>query len=179
MTQGFLLNNQLTDFSADPNDAKDPSIKIANRVEPGKRPRSTMAPTLVFKKNADGSMGEFVMGTGSPGGGTIIQYVVKTLVGALDWGLDAQQATSLVDFGATNSVTTNVGGEHPAIDTSNSGNNDPLITGLRALGHTVNFGAQSSGISTIIRTNVGGQPVLTGGADPRREGIVLGDTFTP
>jgi gamma-glutamyltranspeptidase / glutathione hydrolase len=187
MTQGFLLNNQLTDFSADPNDAKDPSIKIANRVEPGKRPRSTMAPTLVFKKNADGSMGEFVMGTGSPGGGTIIQYVVKTLVGALDWGLDAQQATSLVDFGATNSKAksedtfspTNVGGEHPAIDTSNSGNNDPLITGLRALGHTVNFGAQSSGISTIIRTNVGGQPVLTGGADPRREGIVLGDTFTP
>ncbi|WP_208512129.1 gamma-glutamyltransferase [Variovorax paradoxus] len=179
MTQGFMLNNQLTDFSANPNDTTDPSIKVANRVAPGKRPRSTMAPTLVFKKNTDGSMGEFVMGTGSPGGGTIIQYVVKTVVGALDWGLDAQQATSLVDFGATNSVTTNVGGEHPAIDTSNSGNNDPLITGLRALGHTVNFGAQSSGISTIIRTNVGGQPVLTGGADPRREGIVLGDTFTP
>jgi gamma-glutamyltranspeptidase / glutathione hydrolase len=179
MTQGFMLNNQLTDFSANPNDTTDPSIKVANRVAPGKRPRSTMAPTLVFKKNTDGSMGEFVMGTGSPGGGTIIQYVVKTVVGALDWGLDAQQATSLVDFGATNSVTTNVGGEHPAIDTSNSGNNDPLIAGLRALGHTVNFGAQSSGISTIIRTNVGGQPVLTGGADPRREGIVLGDTFTP
>ena len=179
MTQGFMLNNQLTDFSANPNDTTDPSIKVANRVAPGKRPRSTMAPTLVFKKNTDGSMGEFVMGTGSPGGGTIIQYVVKTVVGALDWGLDAQQATSLVDFGATNSVTTNVGGEHPAIDTSNSGNNDPLIAGLRALGHTVNFGAQSSGISTIIRTNVGGQPVLTGGADPRREGIVLGDTFMP
>jgi gamma-glutamyltranspeptidase/glutathione hydrolase len=179
MTQGFMLNNQLTDFSADPNDTKDPSIKVANRVAPGKRPRSTMAPTLVFRKNDDGSMGEFVMGTGSPGGGTIIQYVVKTVVGALDWGLDAQQATSLVDFGATNSPSTNVGGEHPAIDTSNSGNNDPLITGLRALGHTVNFGPQSSGISTIIRTNVGGKSVLTGGADPRREGIVLGDTFTP
>jgi gamma-glutamyltranspeptidase/glutathione hydrolase len=179
MTQGFLLNNQLTDFAANPNDTVDPALKVANRVAPGKRPRSTMAPTLVFKKNADGSMGDFVMGTGSPGGGTIIQYVVKTVVGALDWGLDAQQATSLVDFGATNSVITNVGGEHPAIDTSNSGNNDPLITGLRALGHSVNFGAQSSGISTIIRTNVGGQPVLTGGADPRREGIVLGDTFAP
>jgi gamma-glutamyltranspeptidase/glutathione hydrolase len=138
-----------------------------------------MAPTLVFRKNADGSMGEFVMGTGSPGGGTIIQYVVKTLVGALDWGLDAQQATSLVDFGASNSVNTNVGGEHPNVDTSNSGNNDALITGLRALGHTVVTSAQSSGISTIIRTNVGGKPVLSGGADPRREGIVLGDTFTP
>ena len=179
MTQGFMLNNQLTDFSANPNDTVDPSIKVANRVAPGKRPRSTMAPTMVFKKNGDGSMGEFVMGTGSPGGGTIIQYVVKTVVGALDWGLDAQQATSLVDFGATNSPNTNVGGEHPAIDTSNSGNNDPLITGLRALGHTVSFGPQSSGISTIIRTNVGGKSVLTGGADPRREGIVLGDTFTP
>ena len=185
MTQGFMLNNQLTDFSPSPVDAN--NLPVANRVAPGKRPRSTMAPTLVFKKATDGSMGEFVMGTGSPGGGTIIQYVVKTLVGALDWGLDAQQATSLVDFGANNTETgsgskvsaTNVGGEHPAIDTSNTGNNDPLITGLRALGHTVNFGSQSSGVSTIIRTNVGGKPVLTGGADPRREGIVLGDTFTP
>ena len=189
MTQGFMLNNQLTDFSANPNDTKDPSIKVANRVAPGKRPRSTMAPTLVFRKNGDGSMGEFVMGTGSPGGGTIIQYVVKTLVGALDWGLDAQQATSLVDFGATNTPPptppgatyslTNVGGEHPNVDTTNDGKNDPLIEGLRGLGHVVNFGAQSSGVSTIIRTNVGGKSVLTGGADPRREGIVLGDSFTP
>ncbi|SCX42023.1 gamma-glutamyltransferase [Variovorax sp. EL159] len=188
MTQGFVLNNQLTDFAANPNDTTvTPNVKFANRVAPGKRPRSTMAPTLVFKKNTDGSMGEFVMGTGSPGGGTIIQYVVKTLVGALDWGLDAQQATSLVDFGATNSKPTptatasltNVGGEHPSIDATNGGNNDPLITGLRAMGHTVNFGAQSSGVSTVIRTNVGGKPVLTGGADPRREGIVLGDSFTP
>ena len=105
----------------------------------------------------------------------------------LDWGLDAQQATSLVDFGATNSPAsagasysaTNVGGEHPNVNTGNNGNDDPLIVGLRALGHTVNFGAQSSGVSTVIRTNVGGKTVLTGGADPRREGIVLGDTFTP
>ncbi|MGJ7582923.1 gamma-glutamyltransferase, partial [Variovorax sp. RHLX14] len=187
MTQGFMLNNQLTDFSANPNDTVDPSIKVANRVAPGKRPRSTMAPTLVFRKNTDGSMGDFVMGTGSPGGGTIIQYVVKTLVGALDWGLDAQQATSLVDFGANNTAisaanpnsATNVGGEHPNVDITNNGNNDTLIAGLRALGHTVNFGAQSSGTSTIIRANVGGKPTLTGGADPRREGIVLGDTFTP
>jgi gamma-glutamyltranspeptidase / glutathione hydrolase len=180
MTRGFMLNNQLTDFAANPNDTStNPSVKVANRVAPGKRPRSTMAPTLIFRKNADGSVGEFVLATGSPGGGTIIQYVVKTVVGALDWGLDAQQATSLVDFGATNSVTTNVGGEHPAIDVSDSGRNDPLITGLRALGHTVNLGSQSSGISTIMRTRVAGNPVLTGGADPRREGIVLGDTFIP
>ena len=85
----------------------------------------------------------------------------------------------MVDFGAANSATTSVGGEHPNVDTANGGANDPLVTGLRALGHTVSTGAQSSGISTIIRRTTNGTPVLTGGADPRREGIVLGDTFTP
>ncbi len=177
MTQGFLLNNQLTDFSATPTDAS--GAPVANRVEPGKRPRSSMAPTLVFRKASDGSMGDFVMGTGSPGGGTIIQYVVKTVVGALDWGLDAQQATSLVDFGASNSATTSVGGEHPNVNTANNGNDDPLITGLRALGHTVSTSAQSSGTATILRVNRNGASVLQGGADPRREGVVLGDTFKP
>jgi gamma-glutamyltranspeptidase / glutathione hydrolase len=175
MSNGIMLNNQLTDFSANPIDPVT-NAPVANRVAPGKRPRSTMAPTLVFNGNQPG---DFLMATGSPGGGTIIQYVVKTVVGALDWNLDAQQATSLVDFGATNSPTTNVGGEHPNIDITNSGNNDPLILGLRALGHTVSTGSQSSGISTIIRKPASGGLVLTGGADPRREGIVLGDTFTP
>jgi gamma-glutamyltranspeptidase/glutathione hydrolase len=75
-----------------------------------------MAPTLVFKMADDGSMGDFLMGTGSPGGATIIQYVIKTLVGVLDWGMDAQQATSMVDFGAANSPTTNVGREHPNVN---------------------------------------------------------------
>ncbi|MDB5849645.1 MAG: gamma-glutamyltransferase 1 [Rhodoferax sp.] len=177
MTQGFILNNQLTDFSATPTDSA--GLPIANSLQAGKRPRSSMAPTLVFKKAANGGVGEFLMGTGSPGGGTIIQYVVKTVVGALDWGLDAQQATSLVDFGAANSPTTSLGGEHPSIDTSNNGNNDPLITGLRTLGHTVSTAAQSSGISTIIRVQQNGANVLQGGADPRREGVVLGDTYTP
>ncbi|MEG2877239.1 MAG: gamma-glutamyltransferase family protein [Comamonas sp.] len=177
MTQGFLLNNQLTDFSATPTDST--GAPVVNRLEPGKRPRSSMAPTLVFHKAADGSMGDFLMGTGSPGGGTIIQYVVKTVVGALDWGLDAQQATSLVDFGASNSATTSLGGEHPAINTANNGADDPLITGLRALGHTVSTSAQSSGISTIMRVQRNGQSVLQGGADPRREGVVLGDIFQP
>ncbi|MDM0120204.1 gamma-glutamyltransferase family protein [Variovorax arabinosiphilus] len=175
MSHGIMLNNQLTDFSANPIDPVT-NAPVANRVAPGKRPRSTMAPTLVFNGNQPG---DFLMATGSPGGGTIIQYVVKTVVGALDWGLDAQQATSLVDFGATNSPSTNVGGEHPNVDITNGGNNDPLILGLRALGHTVATGSQSSGISTIIRKPASGGPILTGGADPRREGIVLGDTFTP
>ncbi len=174
MTQGFLLNNELTDFSASPTD--DNGDPIANRVGPNKRPRSSMAPTLVFKVADDGSKGDFVMGTGSPGGSTIIQYVIKTLVGALDWGLDAQQATSLVNFGSSNGPTTSVGGEHPNIAEENNGDGDPLVTGLRALGHTVSVNSQTSGIGTIMRTQLDDTPVWAGGADPRREGLVLGDT---
>ena len=177
MTRGFILNNQLTDFSAAPTDAT--GALIANRIQAGKRPRSSMAPTLVFKTAADGSKGEFFMGTGSPGGGTIIQYVVKTLVGVIDWGLDAQQATSMIDFGAANSPTTNVGGEHPNVIAAGGGATDPLVTGLKAMGHTVSVAAQSSGIGTVIRVQDGGAPALQGGADPRREGLVLGDVFTP
>lgn len=175
-TRGFLLNNQLTDFSFEPSDA---SGLIANRIGPLKRPRSSMAPTLVLTKATDGSRGDFVMATGSPGGASIIQFVVKTVVSALDWKLDAQQATSMVNFGAANSSTTGVGGEHPSIDVTNSGLNDPLLIGLRSLGHTVSYSAQSSGVSTIIRAPASwnaGLPTLWGGADPRREGIALGDS---
>ena len=173
---GFLLNNQLTDFSVQPADAQ--GNPIANRVAPGKRPRSSMAPTLVFRTAADGTRGEFRMATGSPGGATIIQYVAKTLVGVLDWELDAQQATSMIDFGANNTVSTNVGSEHPNVDITNNGANDALISGLRGLGHTVNTAAQSSGLSTIVRrSNPQGFYYYEGGADPRREGIVLGDLY--
>jgi len=176
MTQGFILNNQLTDFSAAPVSAD--GLPIANKVEAGKRPRSSMAPTLVFDATADGQPGAFKMATGSPGGATIIQFVTKTLVGALDWGLDAQQATNLVNFGASNSRTTNLGGEHPNINATNSGDNDPLVLALRAMGHTVSVNAQSSGVGTVIRTaNAAGEARLSGGADPRREGVVLGDTY--
>ena len=84
----------------------------------------------------------------------------------------------MVAFGASNTISTNVGGEHPNVDITNSGNNDALITGLRALGHTVNMAAQSSGIGTIVRrSNPQGHYYLEGGADPRREGIVLGDLY--
>ena len=165
MVNGFLLTNQLTDFSADPVDAN--GTPIANRVAPGKRPRSTMAPTLVFRGDQPG---DFVMATGSPGGGSIIQYVVKTVVGALDWGLDAQQATSLVVFGASNSPRTSVDHSNTELDLT------ALVEGLEAKGHTVSTGAQSSGVATIMRvTTDDGKTVLQGGADPRREGIVLGD----
>jgi gamma-glutamyltranspeptidase/glutathione hydrolase len=84
----------------------------------------------------------------------------------------------MVAFGASNSVNTNVGSEHPNVDVSNGGANDALITGLRALGHTVNTAAQSSGIGTIVkRSNPQGDYYLEGGADPRREGVVLGDLY--
>ncbi len=176
MTRGFLLNNQLTDFSFAPSDAAGP---IANRVGPSKRPRSSMAPTLVFARAANGDRGEFFMGTGSPGGATIIQFVVKTLVGVLDWNLNAQQATSMINFGAANSPTTGIGGEHPNVAVTNNGATDALVTGLRALGHTVSVAAQSSGTGTVVRTTVKGSTAFVGGADPRREGLVLGDAYTP
>ena len=172
MVDGFLLTNQLTDFSASPTDA-DGNL-VSNRVEGNKRPRSTMAPTLVFNGTEPG---EILMATGSPGGGTIIQYVVKTVVGALDWNLDAQQATSLVDFGASNSRTTSVDGSNYKTTANPNGTLDlsGLVTGLQALGHTVSTGSQSSGISTIMRVTKDGATKLEGGVDPRREGIVLGD----
>ena len=175
-TRGFLLNNQLTDFSFQAADAIGP---IANRLQPLKRPASAMSPTLVFERKADGTRGEFLMATGSPGGPSIIQFVVKTLVSVLDWGLDAQQASSMVNFGANNSATTHVGGEHPDIHPES----DPLVSGLRALGHTVSTAAQSSGVATILRLQKSSAPLspstpdrslYMGGVDPRREGIALG-----
>jgi gamma-glutamyltranspeptidase/glutathione hydrolase len=169
MVDGFILNNQLTDFSAEP--VGPDGAPVANRVEPGKRPRSSMAPTLVFDESGS-ARGPLYAVLGSPGGSVIIQFVVKTLVGMLDWGLDPQQAVSMVDFGAANTPETNVGGEHPAINTADDGNNDPLVRGLRELGHQVDLADQSSGLSAIVR----GDPGWIGGADPRREGVVMGDT---
>lgn len=172
MVDGFILNNQLTDFSAEP--AGPDGAPIANRIQPGKRPRSTMAPTLVFHPPEPGrpdARGPLYAVLGSPGGGVIIQFVVKTIVGMLDWGLDPQQAVSMVDFGAANTPKTNVGGEHPVIDTSDNGDHDPLVVGLRKLGHEVDLADQSSGLSAIVRDDG-----LVGGADPRREGLVMGDT---
>lgn len=169
MVDGFILDNQLTDFAADP--LGPDGVPVPNRVQPGKRPRSTMAPTLIFDQAASGR-GRLYAVTGSPGGSTIIQFVVKTVVGMLDWGLDPQQAVSMADFGAANSPKTNVGGEHPNIDTADNGDRDPLVAGLRRLGHQVDLADQSSGLSAIVRDDAG----WIGGADPRREGLVMGDT---
>lgn len=164
MVDGFLLTNQLTDFSANPIDVT--GALVANRVEANKRPRSTMAPTIVFKGTQPG---DFYVATGSPGGGTIIQFVVKTLVGILDWNLDAQQATSLVNFGATNSLITNVDGSNTTLNLSE------LVAGLQAKNHVVNQAAQSSGVSTIMQVALNNQKKYAGGVDPRREGLVLGN----
>lgn len=169
MTDGFVLNNQLTDFSAEPTGTD--GLPLANRVSPGKRPRSSMSPTLIFDRTAGGTRGDLVGVTGSPGGSVIIQFVVKALVGLLDWHLDPQQAVSQVAFGAANTPVTGVGGEHPAIDATSGGDHDPLVRALRAMGHQVSVDQQSSGLSALQRTSDG----WIGGADPRREGTVLGD----
>ncbi|MQY29095.1 gamma-glutamyltransferase family protein [Nocardia aurantia] len=170
IVDGFVLNNQLTDFAANPQ-APD-GAPVANRVQAGKRPRSSMSPTLVFDRNPDGSRGQLSAVVGSPGGSVIIQFVVKTLVGLLDWHLDPQQAVSQIDFGASNTAVTGLGGEHPAIDATANGDHDALVQQLRAMGHQVSVDQQSSGLSALKREPDG----WIGGADPRREGAVMGDT---
>ncbi|ASC85495.1 gamma-glutamyltransferase [Pseudomonas fragi] len=154
MTNGFLLNNQLTDFSFVPEENGKP---VANRIEPGKRPRSSMAPTLVFDRNS----GELVATIGSPGGSQIIEYVNKSVVGLLDWKLNPQDAISLPNFGSRN------------VDTElETGRFSPaLVQQLQARGHKVALIEMTSGTQIIMRSKDG----WVGGADPRREGTALGD----
>jgi gamma-glutamyltranspeptidase / glutathione hydrolase len=153
MVRGFMLNNQMTDFSFQPTDA---GLPVANSVGPGKRPRSSMSPTLVFD-----AQGRLYMTVGSPGGSAIINYVAKTLVGVLDWKLDIQQAISLPNMGSRNRATELEKG------TVLEGLEGPL----KALGHEVSVIDFTSGTQGIVVTPQG----LSGGADPRREGLVLGD----
>ncbi len=163
MVRGFLLNNQLTDFSFASSENGKP---VANRVQPGKRPRSSMAPTLVFGKGRKpGELGELVLVTGSPGGSQIIGYVARTLLGTLDWELDIQQAISMPNYGSRNGPTEVEKGRMPA----------PVVEGLKARGHEVREIDMTSGIQGIARSTAKGKTVLTGGADPRREGTVRGD----
>lgn len=170
---GFLLNNQLTDFAAEPLD--DRGRPVANRLQPGKRPRSSMSPTLVFEPGADGRPASFAMATGSAGGAAIIGDALRSLVAVLDWGLDAQQAASLVSFGAFNGPATFVGGEHPRIDLR-EGAADPLVSALRARGHEVRLNAQIGGLAVVVRRCAAWRRCrLEGGADPRREGVALGE----
>ncbi|UYQ71205.1 gamma-glutamyltransferase [Pelagibacterium flavum] len=152
MTRGFLLNNELTDFSFAPEADGAP---IANRVEPGKRPRSSMAPTIVFENDAP------VLLTGSPGGAAIIHYTALSLVSLLDWGMDPQEAIDLPHVTNFNGRTNIEEGEGSA----------ELAAGLEALGHEVNVTNLNSGLHVIKLTDEG----LIGAADKRREGVVMGD----
>jgi gamma-glutamyltranspeptidase/glutathione hydrolase len=152
---GFLLNNQLTDFSFEPFGAD--GTPIANRVEPGKRPRSSMSPVLVFDKSTQ----QLVMTAGSPGGAMIIHFTAKTLLGVLNWGLNPQQAIDLPNFGSLGGPLLLEEARFPA----------PVLSALRARGHTVVESPLPSGLQAIQRIPGG----YFGGADPRREGLVLGD----
>jgi gamma-glutamyltranspeptidase/glutathione hydrolase len=153
LVRGFLLNNQLTDFGFVPSIAGRPAV---NRVEPGKRPRSSMSPTFVFER--DGSLKMLV---GSPGGLPIINYLAKTLVATLDWGMDIQAAISLPNFGSTNG---------PTFLERGTGYED-LGDALAERGHVLNYTPLTSGLHGIERIPGGWR----GAADPRREGVAAGD----
>ena len=152
---GFLLNNTMTDFSMAPTGADGQSI--ANRAEPGKRPRSSMSPTLVF----DAKDGRLLLTVGAPGGPAIIHFTAKTLIASLDWGLNLQQAVDLPNFGSFNGPTI----------LEESGFTPATAAGLRALGHVVYEVELTSGLQGIKRTPTG----WFGAADPRREGVVKGE----
>jgi gamma-glutamyltranspeptidase/glutathione hydrolase len=160
---GFLLNNELTDFSLEPAGAD--GAPIANRVEPGKRPRSAMSPVLVFDQTPRpaGPQGTspLVMSAGSPGGAMIIHFTAKTLYGVLNWGLSPQQAINLPNFGTLGGALFLEEGRFAA----------PVIAALQARGHSVTETPLTSGLQAIKRVPGG----YRGGADPRREGLVLGD----
>jgi gamma-glutamyltranspeptidase/glutathione hydrolase len=158
MVRGFLLNNQLTDFSFNPVDA---SGLIANRVQGGKRPRSSMAPTFVFEKGTN----KLLLAIGSPGGPAIINYVGKVLIGMMDWGLNVQQAINLPNFGSRNGPT----------ELEQGRVSEDLIGQLKQKGHEIRLVDQTSGLHGIMRLSIHGEQRWFGGADPRREGIAQGD----
>lgn len=156
MVRGFLLNNQLTDFSFTPE--RDGAL-VANRVEAGKRPRSSMAPTIVLDPN-----GRLRLVIGSPGGSRIICYVASAIVGVIDWGLDAQAAVDLPH-------RCNRGG---ATDIEKGTALEGLSDALTKRGHAVKVRDMNSGLHAITATHGGSGPRLAGGADPRREGRAIG-----
>ena len=155
MVDGFLLNNQLTDFSFSP--ATRAGLPIANAVAPGKRPRSSMAPLIVLDRQ-----GRFVAAMGSPGGNAIPAYVIKTAVAVLDWHMSMQDAAALPNLIARGgSIQTEPKKFAPGVY-------DALVAkGLKAAS---GFAAEGSGIHGII-VRPGG---YEGGADPRREGEAIG-----
>ncbi|MBY6062992.1 gamma-glutamyltransferase [Pseudidiomarina sediminum] len=155
MASGFLLNNQLTDFSLVP---EVDGVPVANRVQGSKRPRSSMSPTMVFDTEGD----DLIHVIGSPGGARIINYVAQTLLGVLDWDLNMQEAIDLPHLTNLNNYTALEKGTEMA----------ELLNALKKKGHDARVTDLNSGLHGItIKEN--GQ--LIGGADPRREGVVLGE----
>ncbi len=153
MTNGFILNNQLTDFSFYP--SRDGS-QVANSAAPGKRPRSSMSPTIVLDKH-----GKFIMAIGSPGGSRIIGFVIKNLIATLDWNMAMQAAIDLPNFLNRNGP----------IELEHFPEVEPLKLSLENKGHRVRIIKSASGLHGL-RAIAGG---LQGGADKRREGVVLSD----
>ncbi len=151
MTNGFLLNNQLTDFSFK---SSSNGVPVANRVEGGKRPRSSMAPTIVLQD------GKPVLVIGSPGGSRIIPYVANTIVAILDWGMDVQKAVSQ-PHAVNRFGTYEIEKATRLIEIKNS---------LKELGYDVTERSLNSGLNVIMIQNGS----LFGGSDPRREGIAIG-----
>lgn len=152
MARGFLLNNELTDFSFRTH--KD-GAPIANRVEPGKRPRSSMAPTIVMRDGAPA----FVVG--SPGGSQIIGYVAKTLVAWMDWGMDPAAAAALP----------NMLNRNGPFELEKGTRAEGFADALKALGYETRVTEMTSGVQAIAI----GPDGLSGGADPRREGVAIGE----
>lgn len=153
MVDGFLLNNQMTDFSFLP---KINGKKVANSIEPNKQPRSSMTPTFVFDKDD-----KLLMVVGSPGGPRIIQYTLRTILDVLDWKLDVQKAISMPNYVVLNDV----------VELEKNTEITKLQPALRTLGHQVVIKEITSGIHAITVNDNG----LQGGADPRRDGVALGN----
>lgn len=151
MSGGFLLNNELTDFSFKTHDE---GLPVANRVEPGKRPRSSMSPTIVLKD------GKPVLAIGSPGGSQIIGYVAQALIAHIDWGMDVGEIVAMPHlinrFGL--------------YDLEAGTAAEKLAEPLKALGYDVKAGEMNSGLHAIAISADG----LAGAADPRREGVAVG-----
>jgi gamma-glutamyltranspeptidase / glutathione hydrolase len=151
MVRGFLLNNELTDFSFEPE--RDGKL-VANRVEPGKRPRSSMAPIIVLRD------GKPVIVIGSPGGSRIINYVAQSLIAMLDWGMDAQQAAAMPHLANRFGV----------FELEEGTSAEAMAPELEAIGYKTSVTELNSGLHIIAIKPDG----LEGGADPRREGVAAG-----
>lgn len=153
MVNGFLLNNELTDFAREPRKS---NLPVANAPGPGKRPRSSMSPTIIFDQD-----GGLKMVTGSPGGNSIVAYTAKTIIGVLDWGHTPQEAVALPNIIAR--------GENVGVEVDVPGGQE-VADELKAQGYNVQERrGENSGLHVILVTEDG----LLGGADPRREGVAV------